>query len=84
MKKLLFITLLCAGCETGMFLRYSYNRALENLPPCSKVHSINNNYITYSMIQESTNNVYTVYTNYYNAYYTSEGTIYKTIKADAK
>ena len=84
MKNLLFIILLCTGCETGMFLRYSYNRALENLPPCSKVHSINNDYITYSMIQESTNNVYTIYTNYYKAYYTMEGTIYKTLKTNAK
>ena len=80
MKKLLIITLLCTGCETGMFLRYSYNRALEILPPCSKVHAINNNYITYSMEDQSTNNVYTTHTNYYRAYYNIDGKITKTTK----
>ena len=80
MKKLLFITLLCAGCETGMFLRYSYNRALENLPPCSKVHAINNDYITFSLIEQSTNNVYTLHTNYYRAYYNVDGKITKITK----
>ena len=80
MKKLLIITLLCTGCETGMFLRYSYNRALEKLPPCSKVHAINNNYITYSMEDQSTNNVYTTHTNYYRAYYNIDGKITKTTK----
>jgi hypothetical protein len=80
MKKLLIIALLCTGCSSGMLLRYSYNRALETLPPCSRVHAINNNYITYSMVENSTNSVYTVYTNYYRAYYNCDGKIIKTIK----
>ncbi len=84
MKKLLIIALLSTGCTSGMLLRYSYNKALENLPPCSKVHAINNDYITYSMIEESTNSVYVINTNYYKAYYTTEGSIYKTVKTNAK
>ena len=80
MKNLLIIALLCTGCTSGMYLRYSYNRALENLPPCSRVHDINNDYITYSMIENSTNSVYVVYTNYYRAYYNCEGKITKIIK----
>lgn len=80
MKKLLIIALLTTGCTSGMLLRYNYNKALETLPPCSKVHAINNDYITYSMIEQSTNNVYTVYTNYYRAYYNVDGKIIKTIK----
>ena len=80
MKKLLITTLLFTGCTSGMYLRYSYNRALENLPPCSRVHDINNDYITYSMIENSTNSVYVVYTNYYRAYYNCEGKITKIIK----
>ena len=80
MKNLLIIALLCTGCTSGMYLRYSYNRALENLPPCSRVHAINNDYITYSMIENSTNSVYTVYTNYYRAHYNCEGKITKIIK----
>ena len=76
---------MCTGCSgTSMFLRYSYNRALENLPSCSKVHAINNSYITYSMIEDSTNSVYVIHTNYYKAYYTTEGSIYKTVKTNAK
>ncbi len=78
MKKLLIITLLCTGCNTGIFLRYNYPKALGSLPPCSRVHSINNNYITYSMIETSTNNVYTTHTNYYRAYYNCDGKITKT------
>ena len=79
MNKFLIILLLCTGCSgTSMFLRYSYNRALENLPPCSKVHAINNKYITYSMVEISTNNVYTAHTNYYRAYYNCDGKIIKT------
>ena len=77
MKKLLIIALLSTGCTGGMLLRYSYNRALETLPPCSRVHAINNNYITYSMVEISTNNVYTTYTNYYRAYYNCDGKITK-------
>ena len=80
MKKLLITTLLFTGCTSGMYLRYSYNKALEALPPCSRVHAINNDYITYSMIENSTNSVYTVYTNYYRAYYNCEGKITKIIK----
>ena len=80
MKNLLIIALLCTGCTSGMYLRYSYNRALENLPPCSRVHAINNDYITYSMIENSTNSVYVVYTNYYRAHYNCEGKITKIIK----
>jgi hypothetical protein len=80
MKKLLIIALLCTGCSSGMLLRYSYNRALETLPHCSRVHAINNNYITYSMIENSTNSVYVVHTNYYRAYYNCYGEIIKTIK----
>jgi hypothetical protein len=80
MKKLLIAALLCTSCTSGMYLRYSYNRALENLPPCSRVHAINNDYITYSMIENSTNSVYVVHTNYYRAYYNCEGKIIKTIK----
>ena len=78
MKNLLIIVLLCTGCVSGMYLRYSYNRALENLPDCSKVHAINNEYITYSVIVPSTNTVYKIYTNYYRAYYTADGKIIKT------
>ncbi len=77
MKKLLIIALLSTGCTSGMLLRYSYNRALETLPPCSRVHAINNNYITYSMVEISTNNVYTTHTNYYRAYYNCDGKIIK-------
>lgn len=80
MKKLLIIGLLCTGCTSGMLLRYSYNRALETLPPCSTVHAINNDYITYSMIEVSTNNVYNVNTNYYRAYYNTDGKITKIVK----
>ena len=80
MKNLLIATLLFTGCTSGMYLRYSYNRALENLPDCSKVHAINNEYITYSMIENSTNSVYTVYTNYYRAYYNYDGKIINTTK----
>jgi hypothetical protein len=80
MKSLLIATLLFTGCTSGMYLRYSYNRALETLPNCSRVHAINNRYITYSMIENSTNSVYTVYTNYYRAYYTTDGKISKTTK----
>lgn len=80
MKSLLIATLLFTGCTSGMYLRYSYNRALENLPDCSKVHAINNEYITYSMIEPSTNSVYVIHTNYYRAYYTSDGKIINTTK----
>jgi hypothetical protein len=80
MKSLLIATLLFTGCTSGMYLRYSYNRALETLPNCSRVHAINNRYITYSMIEPSTNSVYTVYTNYYRAYYNCDGKIIKTTK----
>ena len=80
MKNLLIIALLCTGCTSGMYLRYSYNRALENLPPCSRVHAINNDYITYSMIENSTYSVYVLYTNYYRAYYNCDGKIINTIK----
>lgn len=80
MKSLLIATLLFTGCTSGMYLRYSYNRALETLPPCSTVHVINNRYITYSMVENSTNSVYTVYTNYYRAYYNTDGKIINTTK----
>lgn len=80
MKNLLIIALLSTGCTSGMYLRYSYNRALENLPPCSRVHAINNDYITYSMIEDSTNSVYVVKTNYYRAYYNTGGKIINTTK----
>lgn len=80
MKKLLIITILCTGCTSGMYLRYNYEKALERLPQCSKVHAINNDYITFSMIESSTNNVYTAYTNYYRAYYSMDGKITKIVK----
>ena len=80
MKSLLIATLLFTGCTSGMYLRYSYNRALETLPKCSTVRAINNKYITYSMIEPSTNNVYIIYTNYYKAYYNVSGDITKTTK----
>ncbi len=80
MKSLLIATLLFTGCTSGMYLRYSYNRALETLPKCSTVRAINNEYITYSMIEQSTNNVYIIYTNYYKAYYNVSGDITKTTK----
>jgi hypothetical protein len=80
MKNLLIVLLLCTGCTNGMYIRYSYNRALENLPLCSRVHAINNDYITYSMIENSTNSVYVLYTNYYRAYYNCDGKIINTIK----
>ncbi len=80
MKSLLIATLLFTGCTSGMYLRYSYNRALETLPKCSTVRAINNKYITYSMIEHSTNNVYIIYTNYYKAYYNVSGDITKTTK----
>ena len=80
MKSLLIATLLFTGCTSGMYLRYSYNRALETLPKCSTVRAINNRYITYSMIENSTNNVYVIYTNYYKAYYNVSGDITKTTK----
>ena len=80
MKKLLIIALLSTGCTSGMYLRYSYNKALERLPQCSRVHAINNDYITFSMVEQSTNNVYTVHTNYYRAYYNCDGKITKTTK----
>ena len=80
MKSLLIATLLFTGCTSEMYLRYSYNRALETLPNCSRVHAINNRYITYSMIEPSTNSVYVIHTNYYRAYYTTEGKISKTTK----
>ena len=80
MKSLLIAILLFTGCTSGMYLRYSYNRALETLPKCSTVRAINNKYITYSMIEQSTNNVYIIYTNYYKAYYNVSGDITKTTK----
>ena len=80
MKSLLIATLLFTGCTSGMYLRYSYNRALETLPPCSTVHAINNRYITYSMVENSTNSVYTVHTNYYRAYYNTDGKNINTTK----
>jgi hypothetical protein len=80
MKSLFIATLLFTGCTSGMYLRYSYNRALEALPPCSRVHAINNRYITYSMIEPSTNTVYKIYTNYYRAYYNCDGKIINTTK----
>ena len=80
MKSLLIATLLFTGCTSGMYLRYSYNKALEKLPLCSRVHVINNRYITYSMIEPSTNSVYVIHTNYYRAYYTTDGKISKTTK----
>lgn len=80
MKSLLIATLFFTGCTSGMYLRYSYNRALETLPKCSRVHAINNHYITYSMIEASTNSVYVMYTNYYRAYYMADGKISKTTK----
>ena len=95
--KLIFTTIIIAtivaGCESGMFLRYSYNKALESLPACSKIHQINNSYITYSILEAlpsettnlNTNVLYDDYnTNYYNAYYTAEGDIYKIIKINEK
>lgn len=91
MKKLsIIIALLCTGC-TGMFLRYSYEPALKSLPDCSKVHAINNDYITYSKVEPKVETkidvlghiVYTNYvisvTNFYRAYYGTEGNIYKTV-----
>jgi len=84
MKKLLIIALLATGCTSGMYLRYSYNKALERLPQCSRVHAINNNYITFSMIEESTNNVYTSHTNYYRAYYSVDGKLVKITKIDER
>ena len=80
MKNLLIIALLSTGCTSGMYLRYSYNKALETLPPCSRVHTINNRYITYSTIENSTNSVYVVNTNYYRAYYNCDGKIINTTK----
>jgi hypothetical protein len=80
MKNLLITTLLFTGCTSGMYLRYSYNRALESLPDCVRVHAINNRYITYSMVENSTNSVYTVHTNYYRAYYNCDGKIINTTK----
>ena len=80
MKSLLIIVLLFTGCTSGIYLRYSYNRALETLPKCSTVHAINNRYITYSMIEPSTNSVYVIHTNYYRAYYNIDGEIIKTTK----
>jgi len=80
MKNLLIIALLSTGCTSGMYLRYSYNRALETLPPCSRVHAINNKYITFSMVESSTNSVYVVYTNYYRSYYNADGKITNTTK----
>lgn len=99
MKKLTVIiaALLLSGCS-GMFLRYTYEPALQSLPDCSKVHAINNKYITYSRIEPKVitksniefNITYTNYvssvTNIYHAYYTSDGKIYKTVLSteDAK
>ena len=80
MKNLLIIALLSTGCTSGMYLRYSYNKALETLPPCSRVHTINNRYITYSLVENSTNSVYVVKTNYYRAYYNCDGKIINTTK----
>lgn len=84
MKNLLIIALLTTGCTSGMYLRYNYTKTLQALPPCSKIHVINNKYITYSMVEQSTNNVYTVDTNFYKAYYTCDGSIFKTVKIDAR
>lgn len=92
MKNLSIIitSLLLSGCS-GMFLRYTYEPALQSLPDCSKVHAINNDYITYSKVEPKViiksdiegNVIYTNYvisvTNFYRAYYGSEGRIYKTV-----
>jgi len=77
MKKYLTLLLLFTGCTSGMYLRYNYNKALQNLPQCSKIHAINNDYIAFSMVEQSTNEVYT---NYYKAYYSMDGKITKITK----
>jgi hypothetical protein len=95
MKKnlaIIFVSCLLTGCS-GVFLRYSYEPALQSLPDCSKVHAINNNYITYSKVDPKViiksdtegNVIYTKYiisvTNFYKAYYLAEGKIYKTVSS---
>ena len=85
MKKLLIICLLLCGCsKSQMFLRYQYDVALQNLPACSKVHAINNIYITYSLVEEDTNNVYFSHTNFYRAHYAADGRIFRTVKINER
>jgi len=59
--------IILTGC---VFLRYEYERAIKSLPPDSGVTHITNDYIEY------TNSQFTVL----RAYYTADGTIYKTIQ----
>lgn len=67
---------LLMGCASStMFLRYTYEPVFTQLPPCSRVISINNDFVTYSSTEGEFNTV----TNYYRAYYSTEGKVYKTV-----
>lgn len=58
------ILFLCNGC---ILMRYQFEKAINNLPPCSKLISVGNYSIRYEL-----NNVT------YKARYWSNGEIYKT------
>jgi hypothetical protein len=85
---ILSIATLLVGCK-GIYLRYTYECALQSLPECSRVQAINNDYITYSVVEPKTTNksdYINLVTNLYQAHYTSNGKIYKTVlyTTDAK
>lgn len=54
-------------CGCSMLLRYNFEEAINNLPPNCKISQVNNDYILYSI----TNNTF-------KAYYSVDGKIYKT------
>ena len=64
---LVFIT----GCST--WLRYNHERAMTLLPPRTTTVFTNSEYIRFYYTND-------IYKKYYRAYYTSDGTIYQTVK----
>jgi len=61
-----------SGCS--VFLRYNYERVFQQLPACSRLVQINNDYITYYVVEGEFNGT----TNYYKAHYDVDGKVYKT------
>lgn len=84
----MILLLLCNGC--GVWLRYSYQEALAQLPKSSRVIDLNNSYILAQNVgtvkQQYIQYIYpipkiieysVVETNIYKFYYSDEGEIYK-------
>jgi hypothetical protein len=69
-----FLASLLLGCTSStMFLRYTYEPVFAQLPPCSRVVKINNESVTYYLLEGEFSNT----TNYYKAFYTIDGKVYK-------